>query len=51
MYIGLASFVTMCALYFSDLSKLRNIDKAAAGLKPPYASIDEDVVAVLKASS
>jgi hypothetical protein len=48
MYVGLASFVTMCALYLSSLPKLHHINEVAAGLKAPYASMEEGVVALLK---
>jgi hypothetical protein len=48
MYVGLASFATMCALYLSSLPKLHHIDQVAAGLIPSYAEINADSVAVLK---
>jgi magnesium-transporting ATPase (P-type) len=48
MYIGLAFFATMCALYLFYLPKLRDIDEVAAGKMAPYANIEADIVAVLK---
>jgi hypothetical protein len=48
MYFGLASFATTCSLYLSYLPKLHDLSQVPTGQIEAYASMEADMVAVLK---
>jgi hypothetical protein len=48
IYLALCSFAIMCALYLAAMPTYYNVEEIAAGLKAPYASLETDLVALLK---
>ncbi|KAH8767639.1 hypothetical protein BGZ57DRAFT_856718 [Hyaloscypha finlandica] len=48
MYFGLASFATTCLLYLSYLPKLHDLSQVPTGQIEAHASMEADMVAVLK---
>jgi hypothetical protein len=48
IYMALSSFAIMCALYLATMPTFYNVQAISAGLMPPYASLQTDLVAMLK---
>ena len=48
IYMALCSFAIMCALYLAAMPTFYNAEAIEAGLKAPYASLEKDLVALLK---
>ena len=48
IYLALICFIIMCSLYLAAMPTLYNAEAVAAGLMLPYASLETDLVAMLK---
>ena len=48
IYMALASFAIMCALYLAAMPTFYNTEAIGAGKMEPYASLPNDLVALLK---
>lgn len=48
MYLALASFAITCALYLATMPTFYNVTAIAAGKMAPYASLEADLVPMLK---
>ena len=48
IYLAMVSFAIMCALYLATMPTYFNVEAIEAGLMQPYASLETDLVIMLK---